>query len=102
MRLEHYPADKLASQILEIVGKYLDTSEYKVFFFGSRTSGKGNEHSDVDVGIQGPDRIPWEVMAQIKEDLEELPTLYKVDIMDFYNAPEKFRRVINKEKEYIN
>jgi predicted nucleotidyltransferase len=102
MRLEYYSADKLASDILEIVGKYLDISEYKVFFFGSRTTGKGNEHSDVDVGIQGPERIPWKVMNAIKEELEELPTLYKIDIMDFYNAPEKFQRVTNKEKEYIN
>jgi predicted nucleotidyltransferase len=102
MRLEYYSAEKLASQILEIVGKHLDTSEYKVFFFGSRTVGKGNEYSDVDVGIQGPERISWETMSKIKGEIEELPTLYKVDIMDFYNAPEKFRRVINKEKEYIN
>ncbi|MFW5888371.1 MAG: nucleotidyltransferase family protein [Patescibacteria group bacterium] len=102
MRLEYYSADKLASEILEIIGKHLDISEYKVFFFGSRTIDKGNEHSDVDVGIQGPERIPWKVMNAIKEELEELPTLYKIDIMDFYNAPEKFRRVIKEEREYIN
>jgi septum formation topological specificity factor MinE len=39
MKLEHYSADKLREDILRILGKYLDLSKYKVFFFGSRISG---------------------------------------------------------------
>jgi septum formation topological specificity factor MinE len=40
MKLKHYPLKKLKKEILEIVGKYLDLKEYKVFFFGSRVSEK--------------------------------------------------------------
>jgi len=39
MRLEHYSVHSLKAQILEVIGKYLDLSLYRVFFFGSRVSG---------------------------------------------------------------
>ena len=50
VRLEHYSQEKLQKEILEIIGKYLDLKKYKVFFFGSRASEKGDEWSDdIDV-----------------------------------------------------
>jgi septum formation topological specificity factor MinE len=39
MKLEHYPVEKLKEEILKILSKYLDLSQYKVFFFGSRVKG---------------------------------------------------------------
>jgi septum formation topological specificity factor MinE len=36
MKLEYYPVEKLKEEILEILSKYLDLFQYKVFFFGSR------------------------------------------------------------------
>jgi septum formation topological specificity factor MinE len=32
MKLEHYSAEKLKEEILKILSKYLDLSQYKVFF----------------------------------------------------------------------
>jgi len=49
MRLEHYPIEKLKKEILEIIGKHLDLNKYKIFFFGSRVTGKGNDRSDIDI-----------------------------------------------------
>jgi len=40
MKLEYYSAEKLKEEILKILGKYLDLSQYKVFFFGSRVKGE--------------------------------------------------------------
>lgn len=57
MRLEFYSIQKLKKEITKIVGQYLNLSEYKVFFFGSRVSDKGDEHSDIDIGIEGPNEI---------------------------------------------
>jgi len=98
MRIEYYSSQKLKREIVGIVGKYIDLSEYKIFFFGSRVSGKGNEYSDIDIGIEGPNEIPYEIMSKIKEDMENLPTLYKIEIVDFKKVSSDFRQVsVNRE-----
>ena len=101
MRLEQYPADKLKKEILQIMGKYLDLTRYRIFFFGSRVSGKGTDRSDIDVGIEGPDPVPAEAMLDIQEEIENLPTLYKVEIVDFRHVPPKFREVALQQTETI-
>jgi predicted nucleotidyltransferase len=101
MRLEYYPADKLKKEILEILGKYLDLSKYKVFFFGSRVSGSGDSRSDIDIGIEGPE-IPAYTKLEIEEELENLPILYKIDFVDFNNVSDKFKKVAKEHIEYLN
>jgi septum formation topological specificity factor MinE len=43
MKLEHYPVEKLKEEILKILRKYLDLKHYRVFFFGSRVTGRCDE-----------------------------------------------------------
>lgn len=101
MKLEFYSVEKLKKEILEIVIKYLNLNKYKVFFFGSRVSGKNDEYSDIDVGIEGPEEIPTRVIYQIKEDIEDLPILYKIEVVDFYNVSSKFKKVASQHLESI-
>lgn len=101
MKLEHYPIEKLKKEILEIVAKYLDISKYRVFFFGSRIAGRGGERSDIDVGIEGPKSVSFKVMAQIKEDISDLPILYHIDIVDFKNVDKDFYEVAKQSLELI-
>jgi len=101
MRLEHYPEEKLKKEILEIVGKYLDLSKYKIFFFGSRVAGKGDERSDIDVGIEGPEPLPPGALSDIQEGFENLPTLYKVEIVDFSRVDDRFKKVAKEHIEMV-
>ncbi len=102
MRLEYYPLEKLKQEILVILGKHLDVSQYRVFFFGSRVAGKGTDRSDIDVGIEGPEPIQFEILEDIKEELERLPMLYKIDIVDFKNLTAKFREVARQHIEMLS
>lgn len=101
MRLEYYSLEKLKREIIAITSKHLDISKYKIFFFGSRVSGKGDEHSDIDIGINGPEEISYEVMARIKEEAENLPTLYKIEIVDFSKVSSDFSKVAIAHQEYF-
>jgi len=101
MKLEHYPVEKLRGEIRDIAGKYLDLSRYKLFFFGSRTKGSSFVHSDIDIGIEGSEKVPAEVKLQMEEDLEKLPMLYKIDLVDFSEVSEDFKAEAEKSKEYI-
>lgn len=102
MRLEHYPLEKLKAELLEILARHLDLSRYRVFFFGSRVTGKGTDRSDIDVGIEGREPIPFGTLFAIREDVGRIPTLYKIDVVDFRGASEDFREVALQHIEIIN
>jgi len=101
MRIEHYPVQKLKTEILDIIGKRLDISKYKVFFFGSRVTGGGNERSDIDIGIEGSEPVPLKIMFEIEEEIEKLPVLYKIEIVDFRKTSPKFQDVAKKHIEFL-
>lgn len=101
MKLKHYPAGKLKKEILTILGKHLDLSRRKVFFFGSRVSGGADDRSDIDVGILGPP-ISAGAWLDIQEEFENLPTLYKVEIVDLRRTDDVFRDVALEHTETIS
>ena len=53
----------------------------------------GGERSDIDIGIEGPAPVPHPALAAIHDELEEAPTLFTIDVVDFRRVPEKFRKV---------
>lgn len=101
MRLEFYPKERLRTQVRQILRKYLNLNEYRIFFFGSRVSGSGNERSDIDIGIEGSQRVPPAIWAKILEGMDGLPTLYKIDLVDFKNISPDFRQAALKNIEGI-
>ena len=102
MKVESYPEEKLKKEVLSIVGKYLDLSSYRVFFFGSRVKEDNFEKSDIDIGIEGSEKIPTKIKLSIEEEIEEIPTLYKFDIIDFKDVSENFKKEALKNVEYVN
>lgn len=101
MRLEHYSAEKLKKEIIDIIGKRLDLARYRVFFFGSRVTGRWTERSDIDVGVEGPRPISARTWLDIQEEIEALPTLYKIEVVDFHSVSPKFREVARQHTEPI-
>ena len=101
MRLEGYSEEKLRKEIIGIIGRYLDLNKYKVFFFGSRVRGDNFERADIDLGIEGSEEISGKVILEIKEEIEKIPTLYKIDVVDFKTVSEKFKKEALKYIEYV-
>ena len=101
MKLAHYSEKKLKKEILEIVAKYLDLKKYKVFFFGSRIKGDNFPRADIDIGIEGPRKIPGNIKLEIEEEIDKLPLLYKFDVVDFKSADQKFKKEAKKNIEYV-
>lgn len=85
--------DKYLLQIKTIIGKYLDLNQYKLFLFGSRASGNAAKFADYDIGIQGQEKVPRQILFQIKGDLEESDLPVFVDVIDFNEATDKFKEV---------
>ena len=101
MKLTYYPEKRLKKEIKEIIGKYLDLKKYKIFFFGSRVKGNNFPRADIDIGIEGPKPVPLEIMAEIEEEISNLPTLYHIDIVDFRSVSDNFYEVAKQNIEMI-
>lgn len=76
-----------------IVRRHLPDPAYKVFLSGSRASGTARERSDIDIGIDGPAPVAIEALIAIEDELEEAPTLYTIEVVDFARVSETFRQV---------
>jgi len=83
--------NSLRVAIRESVQKSLDLHIYKLFIFGSEASGVADRHSDIDIGILGPQPVSGTVMQQVREDLERLRTLRPFDVVDFSRVDESFK-----------
>ena len=101
MRLEHGSIEYLRRKLLEIIGAYPELTDCRVFFFGSRVTNQGDERSDIDVGVYGHEPVPSRIWLDIQEAVEELPTLYRIDLVDFQRVSPSFREVALQKVEDI-
>jgi predicted nucleotidyltransferase len=80
-----------------IVLKHIDVQNYKVFLFGSRAVGNVSKFSDLDIGIMGTKPLDPRTIFEIEHELEESLVPYKVDIVDFFNVDEAFKKMALKK-----
>ena len=91
----------LKNKIIAIVNKWLKLPHYKVFIFGSHADGTATERSDIDVGLEAPEKIPVIDKLEIGDELSDLPILQKIDFVDFKDVDEGFKKVALKKIEVI-
>ena len=70
--------------------------ECEVRAFGSRATWTAKDHSDLDLAIVGEGRLPRGTLARLKESFEESTLPMRVDVLDWHNISESFRKVIKR------
>ncbi|OGC22896.1 hypothetical protein A2291_00120 [candidate division WOR-1 bacterium RIFOXYB2_FULL_42_35] len=91
----------LKNKIVAVINKRLRLPHYKLFIFGSHVDGTATERSDIDVGVEAPEKIPVAEKLEIEDELSDLPILQKIDFVDFNDIGDGFRRVALKKIEVI-
>lgn len=93
---------KLQNDIKNIVFRYLDSSDTKVFVFGSRVNGTNRKFSDIDLGLESNNSIPYTLVLDIEDEFENSNIPYSVDVVDFSKVSEKFKAVAKQNVMYLN
>ena len=96
LRMEKMLQIDLDGKIIETIRRHWHPSRCRIFLFGSRALGTTDPRSDIDIGIESPDKIPLEVLGEIKEELEGLPVLQKFDVVDFSRIDPGFKAIALK------
>lgn len=72
-----------------------------VWAFGSRATGKAKKFSDLDLCIKANQLLGIELMSVMAEDFAESNLPWKVDLVDWWSASERFRAIIDRDKVMI-
>lgn len=72
-------------------------AEYRTVLFGSWAQGNARPTSDIDIGIVGDRPVPHELMVRIRAQVDSIPTLRKVDVVDLQSVDSRFRDVALKQ-----
>lgn len=84
-------------QIKELVTSELRNENAKIILFGSRARKKNNSFSDVDIGIIPKGKVNNDKITLLREKIENLNIPYKVEIVDFSDVSEDFKKEALKE-----
>lgn len=68
-----------------------------MYLFGSHATGKARRHSGIDIAILPLRRLAPNLIAEIREELEESDVVRNVDIVDLSETDEAFRRRVQEE-----
>lgn len=85
--------DKSLIMVKKIISNFIDLNCYQLFVFGSRAEKESRKFSDFDIGILGEKPVPAKKLILIEEALEESDLPYCVDIVDFHNVSDKFKKI---------
>lgn len=85
--------EKTREFIRTTIRSYLPDEGYKIFLFGSRVTSHHHPYSDVDIGIEGKNRVSTRALSDIQEALQESDLPLRVDVVDFISVNPDFRRI---------
>jgi predicted nucleotidyltransferase len=83
---------ELKHAIVRIIRTYLSAPDVTIFLFGSRATGQHTPQSDYDIGIETGAPIPLEVWGRLQAELDALPVLPKIEVIDLHRVSEAFKR----------
>ena len=86
---------EIIEEVKQVLKKYLPEG-CRIYLFGSWAKGNAEERSDVDIAILGGQEIDWMTFLKIKEEVENIPTLRKIDIVDLRAVGEQLRKEVIK------
>lgn len=86
--------DEIISDAVRIIRRYLPAREFDILLFGSWAKGDARETSDIDIGVAGPNPVDDLTFLRIKNEIQGIPTLRRIDIVDLGKADDVFRREV--------
>jgi predicted nucleotidyltransferase len=89
--------DEVKAEIGTAVAAELNGVRYRLLLFGSRSRGTGSGRSDYDIGIAAGAPVALDRLARIRESLDNLPLLQRIDLVDLGAVSPAFAAAVESE-----
>ena len=73
----------------------LHVPDRRVVAFGSRVKWTARDTSDLDLCVMGDDKISFETLAALRNELSDSNLPYKVDVIDWASIAPDFRKIVS-------
>lgn len=83
--------DEITQRVTDVLKKFLKPS--KIIIFGSRAKENNQKHSDFDFALDCP-KPHLTIERKIKEEIEKISGLYKVDIVYLGSVDKEFKEIV--------
>jgi uncharacterized protein len=81
----------ILTRIVHVIRRYLPDESHRILLFGSWATLEAAPTSDIDIAIVGATAVDPTVMSGIHEEIEKLPTLRKIQVIDAQHVHDRFR-----------
>ncbi|MFM7523159.1 MAG: nucleotidyltransferase family protein [Betaproteobacteria bacterium] len=82
--------------VQKILHKHL--RNHHVWAFGSRTTGRHHALSDLGLAIIGDHALSFASLGELRQAFDESDLPWKVDLVDWHDIGEDFRRIIESHR----
>ena len=89
--------DPYLERLKEKVLGIMKEEKVRIFVFGSRARGDQHKTSDVDIGFLPQGKWNRKKFTLLKEEIENLNIPYEVDLVDFSETSERFKKEALKD-----
>lgn len=83
--------------VCDILQRHLQP-DVNVWVFGSRVKWAATDASDLDLAVEGDDKIKYETIDALENAFDESDLPYKVDVIDLKTVNKKFKEIVNQQK----
>jgi len=91
---------RLLRELQKLARKYYEDG-ISLFIFGSFARGDPRPTSDLDLGVEWHTERNPRTFSRLYWDVQELPTVREIDLVDFGQVDANFRRVAGTNKAYL-
>ncbi len=81
--------------VVDILSQIIPNHE--VIVFGSRATGKAKRMSDLDLCIIAKENLSFKTLAELADAFDESLLPFKVDIVEWLDLDETFRKIIQHD-----
>lgn len=88
----------ITQKVVDILKGFLNPP--RIIIFGSRAKGNNQKHSDFDFAIESS-KPSLTIERKIREEIEKISGLYKIDIIYLDSVDKDFREIVLKTGKVI-
>jgi len=92
---------RLVRELRKLAKKY-QTNGLDLFVFGSFARGDQTPTSDLDLGVEWHEQPDPKIFARLYWDVQALPTIRKIELVDFARTDPTFKRIAAENKLYLS
>jgi predicted nucleotidyltransferase len=92
----------LRRQVVTVVARHLGGRHYRLYLFGSRARGTATPRSDYDIGVRPEAPLDLVTLAALRADLEELPVMQRLEVVDLASASPDFVQRALQDSELLD